>query len=108
MSPPMQQALTLLLGNPGTGKTHWARQNGKVECYRLHNTLPPTIKEDVAQKLAQGHAWGELAISAYPCDFHTSNRRPIPPPTDEEIYSHLESLWPGKEFVIRRFEHQYA
>lgn len=103
----MQQALTLLLGYPGTGKTHWARQNGKVECYDLFS-IHPHIQAEVAHKLAQGYSWGQLAISAYPSDFHTSNRRPVPPPTDEAVFAHLESLWPGKAFVIRRFEHQYA
>lgn len=112
MGPPAEdtRALTLLVGEPATGKTMWAINNQKTECY---NGLRGA-RDEVASKLEQGWEWHQIVICEYPnCSLLSPgmylsrvNRQDYP--TDEQFLAHLDTLWPGQPFAIRRFEHKYV
>lgn len=112
MGPPAEdtRALTLLVGEPATGKTTWARNNQKTECY---NGLRGA-HDEVASKLEQGWEWHQIAISTVPDINLLSLSHGLPwrdrqnCPTDEQFLAHLDTLWPGRPFAIRRFEHKYV
>ena len=100
MATDTEGCLTLLLGNAGTGKTHWANANGKVELYGLNGTGQDKIDLQVERALARGAAWADLAISESGDHINGCYMGHI---EDTVFEKHLNRLWPGRPVKIIRF-----